>query len=449
MAIRCIVYLSMPEFEVSKATGEIEKAILQGSYAFTEYAACFWAVHLEIAIVEMTTRVSDRLEELVECLGAFLDMHWADTARSYTVSNTLQENLSVLHNLESYDKVCQAVAAAKSWIRPTAKAPTGDEILRLPRAIAQIQGTLERMITSPTMTAERQDVIKENHGPNHYKCARFGCLFFHQGFSKPEDRTQHSSKHERSFTCKERGCPYAFIGFAHVKDLERHTSDVHGTKTSAVTPKFPADVPTQPAQSVQRKRQEPRRVKNEFRCKHCSKLFTRGYNLRSHLRSHADERPFVCSTCGKRFARQHDQKRHESSHFGEKNFVCGGELESSPGSHWGCGRKFARSDALRLHFRSETGQRCIKPLSDKAAEDRQTANDGASMSRHDIISALVDELVRQQPRVKDVDISQGTDIEDQPCLVNEDWDGEFDLDEDPETEGSNRQRYTRVSEILN
>lgn len=116
----------------------------------------------------------------------------------------------------------------------------------------------------------------------------------------------------------------------------------------------------------------PKRVQKHpatFQCTLCPKRFTRAYNLRSHLRTHTDERPFVCTVCGKAFARQHDRKRHESLHSGEKKFVCKGDLKS--GSQWGCGRKFARADALGRHFRSEAGRICIKPLLDEETLERQ------------------------------------------------------------------------------
>lgn len=38
---------------------------------------------------------------------------------------------------------------------------------------------------------------------------------------------------------------------------------------------------------------------------------------------------------------------------------------------WGCGRRFARADALGRHFRSEAGRICIKPLLDEEHADRQ------------------------------------------------------------------------------
>lgn len=100
-----------------------------------------------------------------------------------------------------------------------------------------------------------------------------------------------------------------------------------------------------------------------FQCSLCPKRFTRAYNLRSHLRTHTDERPFVCTVCGKAFARQHDRKRHEGLHSEEKKFVCRGDLKD--GGQWGCGRRFARIDALGRHFQSEAGRICVKPLRDE------------------------------------------------------------------------------------
>ncbi|WFD07912.1 hypothetical protein MVES1_003281 [Malassezia vespertilionis] len=78
----------------------------------------------------------------------------------------------------------------------------------------------------------------------------------------------------------------------------------------------------------------------------CGSTFTRQYNLRGHMRSHMDQRPFKCTWpgCGRSFARTHDCKRHHNLHLNIKPYTCEG-----------CGKTFARLDALNRHNKSEGG----------------------------------------------------------------------------------------------
>ena len=82
----------------------------------------------------------------------------------------------------------------------------------------------------------------------------------------------------------------------------------------------------------------------KHRCPYCSTEFTRHHNLKSHLLTHSQEKPYVCSTCQSRFRRLHDLKRHAKLHTGERPHICDQ-----------CGRKFARGDALARHNKGPGG----------------------------------------------------------------------------------------------
>lgn len=82
----------------------------------------------------------------------------------------------------------------------------------------------------------------------------------------------------------------------------------------------------------------------KHKCPYCDTEFTRHHNLKSHLLTHNQERPYLCQTCNIRFRRLADLKRHGQLHTGENMHVCPK-----------CDRKFARGDALALHSKGPGG----------------------------------------------------------------------------------------------
>ncbi|GIZ44750.1 hypothetical protein CKM354_000794000 [Cercospora kikuchii] len=105
-----------------------------------------------------------------------------------------------------------------------------------------------------------------------------------------------------------------------------------GPSRSMTLPGMDQDSPKSPASNKRHK------------CPYCATEFARHHNLKSHLLTHSQEKPYVCQTCQARFRRLHDLKRHTKLHIGERPHTCDK-----------CGRKFARGDALERHNKAPGG----------------------------------------------------------------------------------------------
>lgn len=86
-------------------------------------------------------------------------------------------------------------------------------------------------------------------------------------------------------------------------------------------------------------------------CDYCSKRFRTKLNLKVHIRSHTNERPFICpEECGKSFKTYSAVNNHRAAHSTDKKFEC-------PVSE--CSYRTTTKANLNIHGRTHTQERFV------------------------------------------------------------------------------------------
>ena len=158
---------------------------------------------------------------------------------------------------------------------------------------------------------------KKEHSSEAF--TRFQCAFCEEEFLRKSDLICHEGTHTGG---KPFSCFYCDDDFATKAGLKEHTQLHH-----------PIDIPALKRSSLEYEKASPRKTEERkdaskniskwinFKCKVCSKTFTKKADLSCHEGIHTGKRPYPCEMCGKGFATKQDLTKHKKRTH-SKNFTC-------------------------------------------------------------------------------------------------------------------------------
>ena len=234
LASLCVGYLSLPGFDLRLTDTDIKRLIEGGYYTLVDYAARHWLDHLQEGLKHIIDRVS--VLSLIGNISKFLESHYrkpqSRVETAYTmrrVVNRIQE-YGVCYNSE---QIFDVLIATQQQFDSYGVAFASNDALDMLDVISRIRALFEDLVSDTRdvhqdcQGVDRLKMLKYFYGDRPFKCPRMSCEFFHRGFSTPEQRDAHISKHDRPYGCSYPGRFRSTLRFCSERELRKHISQAH------------------------------------------------------------------------------------------------------------------------------------------------------------------------------------------------------------------------------
>ena len=241
-----LCYLSLPHFAPSLLPENIRTYIVQGWYAFSDYAIAHWLDHLEDTMAAIRTRTEKdatlELSALAREIGPFLQLQFPDTDET-TVPASFNKRFNSFEPFQSYDFVSHLSQAAYAWSRGLSKLDKNrsENSAARPMGLETIISLLRGGLDSLAQSGMELKGLHRYHGQNLFKCTSAHCRFFYEGFETNKGKISHQNKHQNAYSCTFDGCPRSVLGFPSSRALAAHVHTAHDAREPIRTesPSFP------------------------------------------------------------------------------------------------------------------------------------------------------------------------------------------------------------------
>uniref|UniRef100_A0A8C1VKG3 C2H2-type domain-containing protein n=1 Tax=Cyprinus carpio TaxID=7962 RepID=A0A8C1VKG3_CYPCA len=207
-----------------------------------------------------------------------------------------------------------------------------------------------------------------------HKCPECGRLFTSLSRLVGHRRTHRTPTVKRNYTCKQCNETFGSYRASLIHQKIHKVKDVRPSKPERQPGKCRFCDLTFNVDSELRSHLKTHAEFRPYICDQCGKCFSANSSLLAHLSNHTGEKPLLCSQCGKRFYSKNQLKSHMRCHSGERPHVCpycekqfsmSGNLKIHIRIHTGekpyvchqCGKGFVSAGCLQVHLRSHTGEK--------------------------------------------------------------------------------------------